>query len=304
MRRGLFVVALLAALASAGVANALLGQHGVKTTKLFERYPAAAVDGGVNYFAWSQNSRANPNHTDALLKRGGQSVVKLNSKGFGYLGGIDPPMVVYQQVASGNSNIKLYNAATKARSDPPAGVNTADWEWEPDVSGNWLLFGRLANEVEDHTIILRSLTTSEERTLDESFSYRRPGQVNGDYVVWTRCDTTCDIVRYQISSSTTIVLTEPSATTYQYAPAVTSTGIVYTVRGGKACGKAKIVRYFGNGDPVQGTVVADLPDNQDIGSAYARENADGSADYFYDRYLCDNNTVADIYRIRDPHPGP
>jgi len=38
-------------------------------------------------------------------------------------------------------------------------------------------------------------------------------------------------------------------------------------------------------------------------SGYARENADGSVDVFYDRYGCRSN-VGDIYRVRDPAPGP
>jgi hypothetical protein len=304
MRRGLVIVACVTFLIAAPVAYALLSQQGVKTTRLYEQYPAAAVDGGTNYFAWSQNSRAHPNHSDAYLKRGSQPRVKLNTKGRGYLGGIDPPVVVYQQVVGDNSSLKFYNANTHARTNPPAGVNTSDWEWEPSISGDWLLFGRSSSTSSDERVILRSLTTPTEVTLDQSFSFRDPGQVNGDYAVWIRCDASCDIVRREISTVTDTVLQEPSATTYQYGAGVTSTGIVYTARSGKTCGNAKIVRYFGVSDPAGGTVVADLPNNQDIDNGYARENADGSVDFFYNRYLCSNNSVADIYRVRDPHPGP
>ena len=304
MRRGLFIVAGVAALSLVPVAYALLGQHGVKTTRLYERYPAAASAGGTKYFAWSQNSRAHPSHSDAYLKRGSQPRVKLNTKGFGYLGGIDPPMVAYQQVVRGNSNIKLYNADTHIRSNPPSGVNTSAWEWEPSISGEWLLYGRQSNASSNQRVILRNLPSGVETILDESFSFREPGQVNGDYAVWIRCDASCDVVRRQISSETNTVLEEPSATTYQYGAGVTSTGIVYTARGGKACGNAKIVRYFGVSDPAGGTVVADLPNHQDIDNGYVRENADGSVDFFYNRYLCNDDSVADIYRIHDPHPGP
>jgi len=38
--------------------------------------------------------------------------------------------------------VKVYNADTQTRSDPAAGVNTADWEWEPSISGDWLFFAR------------------------------------------------------------------------------------------------------------------------------------------------------------------
>jgi hypothetical protein len=304
MRRGLLIGAVTIALSVVPLAYALLTQHGVKTTRLYERYPAAASDGGINYFAWSQNSKAHPSHSDAYLKRGSQPRVKLNASGIGFLGGIDPPMVAYQQVVRGNSNIKFYNADTQTRSNPPAGVNTAEWEWEPSISGDWLLYGRLSTSSSNQRVILRSLLSGTETILDQSFSFREPGQVNGDYAVWIRCDASCDVLRRQLSTETDTVLQEPSATTYQYGAGVTSTGIVYTARSGKACGNAKIVRYFGVSDPAGGTVVADLPNNQDIDNGYVRENADGSVDFFYNRYLCNDDSVADIYRVRDPHPGP
>jgi hypothetical protein len=100
------------------LAYALLTQHGVKTTRLYEPYPS-------------------------------EPRVKLNASGIGILGGIDPPTVAYQQVVRGNSNIKFYNADTHARSNPPAGVNTSEWEWEPSISGDWLLDGRLSTSSSD-----------------------------------------------------------------------------------------------------------------------------------------------------------
>ena len=303
MRRGLFIVATAVALVVVPAAYALLAQQGVKTSGLHERLPAAATDGTTEYFAWSQNSRAHRNHFDAFLTRTGDSRVKLNVKGLGWVGGIDPPMVAYQQVTNGGSNLKLYNADTQARTNPPAGVNTSDWEWEPSISGDWLLFGRQTNSTQ--FIILRSLTTPTELVLDQGPRFRHPGQVNGDYAVWTRCNkTTCNAVRREISTVTDTVLSKPS-NKLQYGAAVTSTGIAYVARSSTKCGSdVKIVRYFGASDPAGGTIVADLGANgRDFWSAYARENDDGSVDVFYDRYLCNQNT-SDIYRVHDPHPGP
>ena len=303
MRRGLVIVAAAAALIAVPAAYALLAQHGVKTTGLAEYFPAAATDGTTEYFAWSQNSRARRSHYDAFLTRTGDSRVKLNGTGQGYIGGIDPPMVAYQVVANGGSNLKLYNADTQTRTNPPAGVNTFDWEWEPSISGDWLLFARQTSS--NQFVILRSLTTPTEVVLDQGPRFRHAGQVNGDYAVWTRCNrTTCNVVRRQISTVTDNVLSKPS-TKLQYGAAVTSTGIVYVARSGQKCGAdVKIVRYFGATDPSGGTIVADLGTNgRDFWSAYARDKDDGSVDVFYDRYLCSGNT-SDIYRINDPHPGP
>jgi len=303
MRRGLFIVAAAAALIAVPAAYALLSQQGVKTSRLYEQVPAAAEDGSTQYFAWSQNSRAHRNHFDAFLTRTGDPRVKLNAKGQGYVGGIDPPMVAYQQVVNGNSDLKLYDADTQTRTDPPAGVNTFNWEWEPSISGDWLLFGRQTSSAQ--FVILHSLTTATEVILDQGSRFRHAGQVNGDYAVWTRCTkTNCNVVRRQISTVTDTPLSKPS-TKLQYGAAVTANGIVYVARSGAKCGAdVKIVRYFGVGDPVGGTIVADLGTNgRDFWSAYARENDDGSVDVFYDRYLCGTRT-SDIYRVNDPHPGP
>jgi hypothetical protein len=260
-------------------------------------------DGTTQYFAWTQNSRAHPNHFDAFLTRTGDPRVKLNATGEGFIGGIDPPMVAYQQIRNGQSNLKLYNADTQTRADPPAGVNTADWEWEPSISGDWLFFGRQTNTTQ--FVILHSLTTPTEVILDQGPRFRHAGQVNGDFAAWTRCTrTTCNVVRRQISTVSDTVLQKP-ATKFQYGGAVTSTGIVYVARSGPKCGAdVKVVRYFGATDPAGGTIVADLgAAGRDFWSAYARDNDDGSVDVFYDRYLC-GKTSSDIYRIHDPRPGP
>jgi hypothetical protein len=305
MRRGLLVFAVVAALVAAPVAYALLAQQPVRTTRLYEQLPAAQAASGVNYFAWTQNSVAHPRRNDAFLKRGAQARVKLNTVGHGYLGGIDAPLVVYQQVYRGQSNLKIYNADTHARSNPPDGVNTTDWEWEPSISGDWLLYGRQDNQTNTQWIYLRSLSSTTEVKLDEGFTFRQAGQVNGDYAVWTRCESSCDVVRRQISTTTDTVLPKPTATTDQYGAAVTSTGVVYVARSGHGCGSGgvKIVRHFGPSDPANGTVIAALGTGRDLWSAYARENADGSVDVFYDRYGCRTN-AGDIFRVRDPAPGP
>jgi len=221
----------------------------------------------------------------------------------GYIGGIDPPVVAYQQVVEGNSDLKLYDVDTRARSDPPAGVNTSNWEWEPSISGDWLLFARQTNSAQ--FVILRSLTTAAKVVLDQGRRFHHAGQVSDDYAVWTRCGkTACNVVRRQLSTATDTVLARP-ADRFQYGAAVTSTGIVYVARSSPKCGgSVKIARFFGAGDAADGTVVADLGANGwDLWSAYARENDDESVDVFYDRLLCGGNK-ADIYRVHDPHPGP
>jgi hypothetical protein len=296
MRGGLFIVAATVALLAAPTAYALLGQHGVKTTRLYEQLPAAATDGSTNYFAWAQNSRSRPNHFDAFLTRTGQPRVKLNSRGEGYVGGIDPPKVAYQQVVNGQSDVKIYDADQQTRPALPNGVNTGDWEWEPSISGKWLLFGRQTSSTQ--FVILASLdpATPTQTVLDQGRRFRHAGQVNGDFAIWTRCTReSCNAVRRVIMPGTTNTSLQKPSKKFQYAAAVTSTGIAYVARSGPKCGAdVKIVRYFGATDDADGTVVADLGTNgRDFWSAYARAN----------RYVCGTGK-SDIYRINDPHPGP
>ena len=185
-------------------------------------------------------------------------------------------------------------------------MNTPRWEWEPSVSGDWILFGRENFKTNTYAIVLHNMSTSETRTLDSGLGPRTPGQANGDYAVWTRCDGSCDVVLEQISagSGSDVVLEKPAVTTYQYGPSVTSTGVVYLARSGRDCGSNVRIVRFGPSDPAEGTVVAALGSGRDMFGTYARENADGSVDVFYDRLSCTNLKVADIYRIHDPPPGP
>ena len=67
----------------------------------------------------------------------------------------------------------------------------------------------------------------------------------------------------------------------------------------------KIVRFFAPGDPATGTVLASLARGKDTFGfySYARDNADGSVDLFYDRAHCRTGKT-DIYKVTDPAPGP
>jgi hypothetical protein len=291
------------ALLAAPAAYALLGQHGVKTTRLYEQLPAAATEGSTNYFAWTQNSRSRRNHFDAFLTRTGDPRVKLNTSGEGFMGGIDPPLVAYQQIANGQSNLKLYKADDQTRPALPAGVNTPDWEWEPSISGDWLLFGRQTNNAQ--YVILHSLTTPTVLMLDQGVRFRHEGQMNGNFAVWTRCNrSTCNVVRRDILATTDIVLSKPP-TKFQYSAAVTSTGIGLgrakraEVRNGREDGarlrRGRPARRQGRRRPRH--------ERTRLLERLARDNADGSVDVFYDRYVCGTGK-SDIYRINDPHPGP
>ena len=131
----------------------------------------------------------------------------------------------------------------------------------PSISGDWITFGRGDDESNDEWVLLESSSQLAQLEL-EKISLRReylyPGQVNGNFVVWTYCGVECDVRKYEIPSDhiptqgeiVPETLAKAATATDQYAAAVTSTGAVYLVRSGDGCGiKLRIVRFGSIGPP-------------------------------------------------------
>jgi len=279
-----------------------------------ERNPAAGWNNpatqGVEYLAYAQNTAAAPNHYDAYFwdSQSGNRV-KLNLRGQGWAGGIDGPggRVVYQRVLNGQSDIELYTVGS-GREPFAHSPNTSRWEWHPTISGNELLFNRDDVSSPTERVYLEDLSTGAQQRLDmttASSSALYAGQVNGTWAVWTKCNPTCKVYRFDatqpLGSTNPVRLAVPSGTTpQQYGAAVTSQGVVYLARSGTSCGSnVRIVRYFGTGDPATGQVIWTLAAGRDLTFGFARENGlDGTVDYFYDRIMC-STARWDIYKITD-----
>src|SRR5919205_1443853 len=234
MRRRLLptVVAASAALAAVPAALALLPETPVAASARNEFKPAADFhSNGDELVSFSRSRAGHPNRYDAILRRvsGGITTrIKLNTKGQGHSGGIDSPLVAYQQVVNGRSNIFVYNIDDLSRT-PPAGVNTSRWEYGPTVSGDWLLFGRDDNRGSTERIVLHRISTHADLRLARVLRARYslvPGQVQGNWATYTRCAPVCNVIRYDIGAGTRTRLSKPvtSPPRYQFGGAVTSTG--------------------------------------------------------------------------------
>jgi hypothetical protein len=314
MKRGLIVLVSLTALAVAGVAQALLAEQPVFAGAKNERNPSAGFDGGGDQvWAFTRSRTGYPNRYDAYAKEGANAAIKLNLAGQGWTGGMDYPVVAYQQIARGNSNIHFYDLSTDLRSTPE--INGAKWEWHPSISGDVetynVLFGRDDLNTPTQRVILHSHPAHQDHLLSivtSASHYLQPDQLNGDWATFTRCVPNCNVWKYQVSTETKTVLPRPATTRprQHYAGAVTSTGAVYLVRSGPRCGeRVRFVRYdAARSDPQFGTIVAALPSGFDIAFAYVREDTlTGNRDIFYDRVNC-NTGRFDIYKVTDPAPGP
>jgi hypothetical protein len=130
----------VAAIAGAATPEVVLDEPGV-----FEG-PSSASEG---YLVWSSNSEAKPNRFHSYVMADGGSPVRIDPPGTQSFGAaIDGTTIAYEELSADVNDIHLFDAVTEERTAPPAGVNTANIEHRPSLSGDWLLFTRInANRV-------------------------------------------------------------------------------------------------------------------------------------------------------------
>lgn len=262
----------------------------VIATSARETDPAAST----THIAWSVDTRRGQN---VYAKPFDGARFRVNAQGMnGGMGGIDGTTLVYQEYIHEPdpiSDLHFLDLESGARSDPPAAVNTDDWEHSPGLSGDKLLFGRQRLRNGDQLIVLFDLVSERSMTL-ASFSlgnrFLRVGQVNGNFATWAR-DTwrgdqlrSCDVFVHDIAADKTSRVPNRNSKC-QYAPSVDPSGTVYFGRSGFGCGvNAAIMRY-----PVGGNVqtVERLRDGTDLANSFAVDNGDGTTTIYFDPGPCD-----------------
>ena len=258
----------------------------------------------ARFIAWQENSHQSPRHYDLFARPlGGGGAFKVNAAGTnGANGGIDGDVLVYQQFGKGKSDLKLFDLGNRTRRSPPRGVNTAQWEYWPSMSGDHLLFGRLYKSGL-RRIILFDLSSRDATNLAKvkgSGRFLAPGQVNGDYAVWSKCATRrrCNVVLYRISDGTQTTI--PNTGGRDHAPSVTPEGVVYFARSGGGCGSGtKLLRFLPGGPP---KVLWRLPSGDDVGTTRAFRDAGGETHVFYDHFACGEATESDVWEIAEEPP--
>jgi len=284
----LVAVVVLAATESAEAA----AQIAVKATAAFEQVPGT---GGGAYFAWTRGSR-----TRLLIQSGpGQPAFQVNgSRSRAWSGSIDGTTFVYQLARGGDSDIRLMDVVSHAKS-PPTGINTRRWEWHPTISGDWILFGRSAFDRHRSRVILHNTSTAQTIMLADvqgKSTRADPGQVSGDYAVWDRCaHHVCNVFRYQISTDHTTRIPNTLAGQLQYDPSVTDTGTVYFVHSGDGCGRnVRLIEWI-EGQPLN--VLLEFGPGRDVTSTtQAVPDQVAGTDVYFDRYTC-RTAASDIYKI-------
>jgi hypothetical protein len=288
----------LATLIAPAAATAMpLPQSAVKAKPppVNEESPSAAA----GEFAWVQNSRLHPHLYNAYAQVGGGARFRVNVPGTqaGLGTGIDGHMMVYTQVHGSQRSIRLFNLQTHARHTPPAGVNTANLEDEPSISGNWLLFHRREfGSSPGQQVLLVNRTSGATRRLASvrgTRSFLEAGQVNGNFAVFTKSKTGAvfNIWLYDISHRTLTVIPNPRGKVHT-AAAVNPFGTVYYEQSGADCGSTATVEEYPIGGPV--FTAGTLKPGVDLFHPFLFENG-GLEHYLFAKLHCRGAGV-DIYR--------
>jgi hypothetical protein len=286
-------------LASASAARPLLDTIPVRTTSADEYGPSAQGQ----WFTWSQASHAHPNHPSVFAQYQGGATLKVNAPGTNAAGSaIDGrTLVYYDWKGNYTGDIRKFDLVTHQRSNFPAEVSSQWDEYDPSISGHWLLFTRYFIPTRTTKVMLYRIGTRQLRTLGtqrgkQSFVYT--GQVNGDYATWGRFEKGGggDVYLYRISTKTNTII--PRVAYDQYDPAVTSDGTVYYGQSGNGCGvSASLVRYTPGG---VATILHDFPAGIDFSDTSVDEGTDGSLDVYFSQENCGTKRW-DIYKVIDSY---
>lgn len=260
---------------------------------------------GSGYFAWSQNSLLRPTHFDAFAQRKGARAFKVNERNTqGRVGSISGRTLAYQQIRGSQADIKLLDLLTRRRRNPPRGVNTAQWESRPALSGNWLLFSRLDRATATERLLIRNLKTGYERVLSTLRREHRSwgffvGQVSGNYAAASYCRGICRSFVYDISLQRAVPRkTQPLPETQYTAVSVTSRGTAYLAEISTldSCGpdtRTELVKY--GLDDFAPIGIRQFPPQLGIESTYAVMSKSTTTIY-YSRGICSSGG-SDIYAI-------
>ena len=232
----------------------------------------------------------------ARLRIGTEPTLKLNRRGYGWAWSLDAATKTagYQQDRHGNSDVKLYDWSTGTRTNPGGAVNTPRWEYEPAVSGHWLVFARLnrAAAPDVRRILLANLQTNRLTELARFKGSAATGtlsapQIDGDWVTWTsmsRRYQRSSVHRYRISTGHAERIPRPAGR-FDYLSAVGPDGTVYFLRSRGGCGSGVTFESYTTGGVL--TALGAMPAGRDGGDElFAAPQPDGSASLYVDSYRC------------------
>ena len=260
------------------------------------------------YFAWTAFSRRHKGLVDTFVKKfgSGRKAIKAPPKIQVWSGGIaDDTFIVQLSKGRGISDLGLVDLRHhKLKKRSPPGLDTGQFEWQPTIDADDILFGRTGTRPRYvWKILLYDRSSHHITTLDSAPGKCRcliPGQVLGNYATWTRCPSSsnCSSYYYDISAHMRHQIPKTPGTPVSYYAVPNGSGTFYSVQSGAKCTSAtQIVRWV-IGDPAP-TAVATMPPGVTVWSRLYATTGGGSQDQVYfDRGKCKNGNP-DIYMIDD-----
>jgi outer membrane protein assembly factor BamB len=276
----------------------LFGGHDVfAVDSTFRREPGELAFGAFAPAAnttWEAFSEDNGIKTTGVaLRRGTRLAVSVDrSSARVYVGGIDGDRLVYQRIRRPNSRgdaISIWNLKTRKRTPLGRFINDGAWLWNPTISGRYVLYAH-GDSRATHSVALADLRRKKVHVLARGNPKKvwvAPGQVSGDFAVWTSCRRGhwCTVTRRTISTGHKVTIHTAGADIY--APAVTPDGIVYALVSGRESGcPATSLARWRNG------VLESLyrtPSGQNADRPYASPLPGGYIDVRYELWTCDND---------------
>lgn len=223
-----------------------------------------------------------------------------------FFGGFEGDDAIFQEARRRNSSVYLYDIPTDTASAPPTDINTELWEWAPDISTAFILFGRnkFDRARSPWKVMLYDRVAQTFETLD---SVRNrcgcifPESVSEQYAAWTRCEgARCQVWVHDTVSGTDMKVPNPFDK-QQYGAAVTDDGQVYFVRSGNGCGANPQIRRWQFGGGAATNLVHDFASGTDLRAGMdVLEGADTNDDVYFDRVNCsDRRFRGNVYRLVD-----
>jgi hypothetical protein len=267
----------------------------VVDTAADETTPAIAP----GWLAWS---RDNGKKYVALVRPAGGTARRIPSPydafpGDVILRGPHANQVVFWEFAHrGNGRIRFFDIASGKVRAAPAGVNTTKSEELASVSGDYMVFARgPVGAVNDTRVILYRFSTHRLRTIASSTDpVFTADDVTGDWVVYTRCETTtCNVIRYRISTRHRVVMPPAPKGRANYFGTVLANGTVYYAQGSfNRCGGAVALQRRRDGHV---TTIATLASGADASSLDVARLGSGPVVVFQ-RIVCATGKGG-IYRV-------
>ena len=282
---------MLLAWSAAGSASTSGGGTPVVATPAVEETVAA----GTGYVAWAAAPKSTPHAFVAYAKKRGGSRFRVSPPGTkAFMGGIDGTTLIYQQIDHGQSDLKVFDLATKHRSDPPAGVNTKAWEYDPSISGPWILFARFMPATSTRSVVLFNTSTSRTRVLGAvhgAGNHADAGQVDGAFATWMICTPTCNVFVMSLTTGKKHEVPNPHHLEH-YNPGVSPNGTVFFGQSGKGCGTHANIFRFSPGHASR--IALSLPNGDDVGDIYVVAGA-GHTQVYFNHARCPHDL--DIYKF-------